>query len=752
MASLSSQGPSPHSSPYAGDESDESWHYLEYSSGASAAGSVGFLPSPASGSLNGFAIVGHAHTPSQGSMSPLPPSEFDNQLFLPPSTIAGMANDSLVASGFMPSPELAMASNEMFITPEDYLLAGDQFGTQTQQQQNAMVDLSLVNWQSVAEQVNQHPGMAVFQQQGLYGMEQQLQDQMQSPPIDSIQNQEIKQEMSPPQPTMLQWHLGANISEPATTMAQSVPNLTIATPSRYRKVESGSRSSTSPKSEEIKLSPVLPIRKVQSGKVEKKRHSNTSSGSSGSTDSRDNFLVMTPNIISQQAGRANPFECFEAMRPSQKGRKGPLAHATKENALQVRRLGACFCCRSRKVKCDQERPCQHCKRLMTNVPQVVCWQFSDFIPILFPDFMRGHLKKEEVAKFMGDNIDGFIVNGSPYPCAVKLFSGSQFQSTLDLDANFFTAKTCDVLQHWHLKYDQQGSSLQSNGSAPIALETLSGTKREDLRKKVKAYVERVTKEAAFADQVTDSLKTTDLPRKILRIVQRYVSRTDVRSECRNAARHTNKSQSIIAKKALAIYSMKYIMTRDLCLTPETITQLKDSGLVPQNNPWVTPRVLARQVKALVDEAAQKEMTQLFELFTKAMKPKQRSDWAPSLAAFLVLCLYMEAVETMTDNYVLAQNDIQRRGNNKPQFQRSFALNMCKEVENMPFKQFAYQFHNIFQTHSKDASAKPFNPLFDNSFIEQAELDRPAVEMVESLRQLYYGDDCKFPAVQVRHVY
>ena len=198
----------------------------------------------------------------------------------------------------------------------------------------------------------------------------------------------------------------------------------------------------------------------------------------------------------------------------------------------------------------------------------------------------------------------------------------------------------------------------------------------------------------------------------------------------------------MAKKALSIYAMQYVMTRHLCLTEDTILALQPTGLVPQNSPWVTPRVLARQIKSLVDELCMREMQQLFELFTKALKPKYRKEWAPSLAAFLVLCLFMEAVETTTDNFVILQNKVNMRNNYKPAFRRSFALEMCTEVENMPFKQFAYQFHNIYQTHSKDANTKPFNPLFDDSFADQGELDAPAIEMVESLRELFQGDECK----------
>ena len=96
-----------------------------------------------------------------------------------------------------------------------------------------------------------------------------------------------------------------------------------------------------------------PIRKVRgNARVEKKKSpgSDALGSSSGSSSSAGRFVIMTPDSINAHPSRHNPFECFEAMRTSQKGRKGPLADEAKEGALQVRRLGACFCCHARKVK------------------------------------------------------------------------------------------------------------------------------------------------------------------------------------------------------------------------------------------------------------------------------------------------------------------------------------------------------------------------------------------------------------------
>ena len=198
----------------------------------------------------------------------------------------------------------------------------------------------------------------------------------------------------------------------------------------------------------------------------------------------------------------------------------------------------------------------------------------------------------------------------------------------------------------------------------------------------------------------------------------------------------------MVKRSLSIYCMHYIMTRHFCLTQQTIDALRPTGLVTQNNSGVTPRILARQIKSIIDEMMRSETSQLFDLFGKSLKPKSRREWAPCLAAFLVLCLFMEAVETATDIYIINENEVQIQNGSPPIHKRSVGLDVCKEVENMPFKQFAYQFHQVYQTHSKDANTKSFNPLFDNSFAEQGELDPAAIEMVAGLKEMFFGENCE----------
>jgi len=182
---------------------------------------------------------------------------------------------------------------------------------------------------------------------------------------------------------------------------------------------------------------------------------------------------------------------------------------------------------TRREQCDKERPCKACKKLAVSVPQVVCWQFQDFLTVLFPDFIRGHFRKEEMAKFVSENIEEFKVGGVEKPCMVELSSGRLFSTTLTIRAKFFTPKTQELLKHWHVNLRGNMMDLQERVSAPIGLDSEAGPQRDELRKKAKEYVHSIAQEPAYVDQLTAGHKHTDLPRKVLKIVQRYAQRTQV---------------------------------------------------------------------------------------------------------------------------------------------------------------------------------------------------------------------------------
>lgn len=710
MASVSSRpspnGSSPHHDIDSAAETDESWQYIDYGAGSTPS-SIGFFSDPASGSLNSFAVIGHVTgntpSPSVPSASPLLLGEMDQSAFFPNPSSFSMLADQGTINAFSTISDPSTADGGFGMTPQQYLFQQQDSTQFTTQELNA-AELS--------------PFMATFQTDLFPAT---AEGQAQFPQVDLNIPQPFQADANVPP-----WN-PANPRGTETSMFVMDDFSGSSPKSMNSQVASSPSSRASPGGSR---SPPAQIRKVKTGKVEKKK-----------ADQAGKFVIVTPTSISAHAGRPNPFECFEAMRTSQRGRKGPLANSTKESALQVRRLGACFCCHSRKVKCDKERPCKSCKKLMIQVPQVVCWQFADFIPILFPDFIRGHFRKEEMTKFITENIKGFTVDGVEQTCSVELFSGPLFSTVLAVKAKFFTPNGGDVVQHWHLKTGMNRMDLQSNRSAAIGLEFKDPFERDMLKKRTKKYIQEVVAEPAFPEQVTDSFRHTTIPTRILRIVKRYAE----------------ESESPMVKRALSIYCMHYIMTRHLCLTVECLDSLQATGMMPINNVAFTPRLLARQIKSIIDEMMMRETQQLFELFSKSLKPKSRREWAPCLAAFLVLCLFMEAIETAADVFVVSQNEIGMRNGSRPDYERSVALNTCKEVENMPFKQFAYQFHQVYQTHTKEANAKSFNPLFDDSFMEQGELDQPAINLVRELKEFFYGElwqdityTCWDPLPQTEH--
>ncbi|PSR94394.1 hypothetical protein BD289DRAFT_363469 [Coniella lustricola] len=412
-------------------------------------------------------------------------------------------------------------------------------------------------------------------------------------------------------------------------------------------------------------------------------------------------------------------------RSSQKGRKGALSEEVRANALRVRQTGACFCCHIRKVKCDEQRPCKNCVKVCTQVPELVCWKFADFSEILFPGMMRNHFQREETARFIEQNISSFTINGIETPCRITLSSSERFATKLVLMAKFFTTKDAasDINTHWYHFIGYQGIEMAKLKAAPVGLDIPDGaagaSQRSELRRKIETYAESLAMEPDYARQVTTAIRKTLVPFKILNIVRQYGI----------------KSGASIVRRALTILGMHYVMTRQLLITQQSIAGLQHINTTTPNGPFMTSRLLNRQIKMVLDDIMQQEINTIFDDFTKRLKGKNRKQWAPCFAAFLVLCLLMEAIETAADTFAIAGCEIELRSGRPPNFMRKQALELNEEIENMPFKQFAIQFHNIFQTHQRESAAKTFNPLFGDGLEEFAKDDPAAWELVSSLRNL-----------------
>lgn len=458
-------------------------------------------------------------------------------------------------------------------------------------------------------------------------------------------------------------------------------------------------------------------------KPQKKRKRSSSPRGASVPESGENPRLTFLNMNLENWGKGSTDALSELSRQAQKGRKGALSDDTRASAQAVRDKGACISCHRRKVKCDEQRPCRNCEKDGNRLPQTVCCRVDDFVCVLLPRSIREHFEKGQMNKFVSDNVESFTLNGIEQHCTVTFSLGPILASKLVVKASFFTTRpsTSDVLQHCSqvLSKTTAGNvEFEMINAAPIGLEMDVATWK-GLRKTVGDYVDSIVQEPEYAFQLTDWARKTSLPRELLQIMQQYCQQ----------------SNSPIVKEALSIYTMQYILTRHLTLTPQCIDALLPINPVRVKGPYMTTRLLNRQIKAATDELIRAKVTALLKEFSRRLKKGGREEWAPCFATFTVLCMVMETMEAAADVLALVEQDSELRESRPAKFKRVHALEINKSIENMPFRQCAYQFHEAYRTTSKDASAKSFNPLGGNNLDE---LDSAARNMVSSLKNMMHA--------------
>ncbi|KAK3391873.1 hypothetical protein B0T20DRAFT_472641 [Sordaria brevicollis] len=518
------------------------------------------------------------------------------------------------------------------------------------------------------------------------------------------------------------------------------------------------------------------------------------------------FVVITPQSISEAAAKGSNAayggkDAEGSNRVSLKGRKGPLPPSTAVSALNVRRKGACFCCHARKVKCEETRPCRRCEKLKLTVPDVICWQFSDFTDVIFPGWLKAHLTKEGpkgAEEYVRQNVASFKVrfrksNGDgadeeeeeaekPIKLTLTLGRGFNRDAMLTVFAKFFTpTPTATDAIKWfttriHPAGKQYGIVIEENPATPIALPQGWMDQKEELRRHLRSFHEGLYNEDQWAYLVTQSAEdVTDIPKRVLPILRRFA----------------NMSGNSMVKRALMVITMHYAMTYHLHLHPDSVRDIEAAGYrVPQglDKKQLTARVLNRQLKAVTQDMIEREVRRLFEDFSKALKPRSRKEWAGCFAAFAALSVFLEYREAQADAWVNMENQLKKRewlykvqqqhyqqqmqqhlqreaenllgrkeGGVEPfgepdgqvdelrlEFTRKQAWDVLEAIDNLPFKQFMYQFHQIYQTHPSTAKdGKAFNPFVDDEALESLR-EFPdgdaAIYMVRTFRDRFFDVD------------
>ncbi|EEY20916.1 conserved hypothetical protein [Verticillium alfalfae VaMs.102] len=744
-------------------ETEDSWQYLDsqYASGCSNPSSLYFLNSPG-GSLQSFIHVPSrppsASAPGSGAGSPMasrlsppyhvhpPPStgSFRGQAETPPISYPLHPGDGAAAYAFpadtatappMPmstAPAVTVNGDVGMTIALDYMpvMPADQMATLLHSGFFSAMPQQQFDMASFPLQFHPYPLAADLSYQAA-----------QQSPIHQPQDQQhIQQPDSSPStqdPTLhfqQGFHPGDHPVRPAWTPSESQQQKTQETSLTKAPGASTTRRFVIHESHYSK-DPSLPRPSPSSSApsvVARRDHNRSNAASSRKAKpmgvqkskkdvDKASFFVFTAEQvnIATAAGRSN---CFDGgIHTTQRGRKGPLATSTKEAALKVRIKGACFCCKSRKVKCDADGDCRNCRKLRTGTPQLVCWRFPEFIPVLFPEFMRTHLRRDEMAEFIREHVGMSSRSSESYQ--IELHSGDRFQTTLVLKALTFQPKDDDAHHGWHSRINKDEVQLHKQDSVPLLLDLETDSQKEAVKRKISTYISSLSTEKHYAKQITEELGDLALPGKILNLVQGYARKTD----------------SKMVKKALSICTAHYVLMHQLLFRNKDALRCSTLSMPDGEHP--TAVVLNRQLKALIDEQLAREVSDLFRIFNTSLKPRSKLEWTPCLAAFLVVCLFMEDMERATDMFVLSKNEISIRAGKQRLYTRKQVLEVNEQVEKMPFQQFMWQFHHIYQTHSKEHGSKAFNPLLDDASLATAATDGgvAAAELIGGLRGLVGPD-------------
>ncbi|KAK1774531.1 hypothetical protein QBC45DRAFT_436743 [Copromyces sp. CBS 386.78] len=607
------------------------------------------------------------------------------------------------------------------------------------------------------------------------------------------------------------------------SMPENAPQLSVPAQQAY---PAPSAPVPGPSSSSHATSKPIAIHKTRgNARVQKKKASPSPSAVSFTTTSsshvavvnfasQNKFVVITPQSISQNAAKGSSAAMFGGKdaegnnRTTLRGRKGPLATSTAVSALNVRRMGACFCCHARKVSCEETRPCRRCEKLKLTVPEVICWQFSDFTEVIFPGWLKAHLRRDGARgaeEYVRGNVASFLVRfredeeecEKPIKLTLTLGRGFNKAAMLTVFAKFFTpTPNAPDATRWYTMRDQSDAGPGRNQKKRLTLEEFPATpialpygwldQREELRRHLRQFHEGLYNEDQWAYLLTQSCEhRTDIPKRVLPILRRYA----------------NESRNVMVKRALQILTMNYTMSYHLHLDPDTVRAIEVAGYrVPEglDKAVLTARVLNRQLKAVTHDMIEREVRKLFEDFGRVLKPRSRKEWAGCFAAFAALSVFLEYKEAQADAYVVIENEVKKRDwlykhqqkqaqqeqhqhqqqeaenvmgirkeaggvvedvffhkeieqgmdQLKLDFTRKQAWDTLEAIDNLPFKQFMYQFHQIYQTHPSTAKdGKAFNPFVDDEALESLREfpdGEAAIYMVKTFRDRF------FDVPEVRH--
>ncbi|RDW64864.1 hypothetical protein BP6252_10515 [Coleophoma cylindrospora] len=371
-------------------------------------------------------------------------------------------------------------------------------------------------------------------------------------------------------------------------------------------------------------------------------------------------------------------------------RKGKLTREAANKAKIIRGIKSCWRCWNLKIPCSQDEVCKacvkHCSALSPTNYQLCCRTgFDEYESSFFPDYLSAHLKKKSIEDLISEHTSGFYDDGID----VDVTTGASFKP-MRLSTNFFRAESKELLLQHYLGTNLENKDLLvQQCSAPVGL---LGVDVGELKKKCRQYIDDMIGNPLYAEQSCAD-NPTEIPRRVLEVIQRYVSVKD---------------QPLI-RKAMMLHAINYSMSRLVTFSQDSAARLAEQ-LGDSRIPYISSRLLNRQIKYAMHKLHRELTREVLKGLEKSMRAKSRDSWGPSFCTILVLSLCIEDLQTAADTFVVC--DLVKDGM-QANLNRGDSFTACSALEEYPYQRCTRLFHDIYHSHRqaggrvKDGA---FNPI------------------------------------------
>jgi hypothetical protein len=187
---------------------------------------------------------------------------------------------------------------------------------------------------------------------------------------------------------------------------------------------------------------------------------------------------------------------------------------------------------------------------------------------------------------------------------------------------------------------------------------------------------------------------------------------------------------------MMLYATEYFMTRSLLFTDDSAKRAMRSLKRPMQLPYspdVSSRLITRQVKHEMCKLLHEVTAEVLEGLEKELRSRTRSSWAMSFCIILVLSMYAEMVQVVTDVRLVRQI---LEGSS---VSRDISIETCRILDDLPIAQCSEIFHAVYHTSKPirgPRNERGFNPIRDGLEVDAEEgINQDMADLVEQIRDI-----------------